>query len=277
MTENKQPLDKQDKNTEPMTTVPPYGSAGASIGGLAREGNSPTAMPVKGAPGVNDTVKGAGVAVKGTSEGANAQTAAHPAEKGMNPGVTRALMGGLIGATLGTLIGALANKRTSEGVNHAAKGVGVAVKSVAEGVNHATKGVGVAVKSVAEGVNHAVIGGAIDAVKDTSKGVKQSVTGAVEAAKGVAEDTKQSVTGAVEAVKGAAEDTRRSDNQSFKLEQGLSAGNKQVTTGSVDVGAQAETPTAGIPVLVEEEGIIVAIGIPVDAETPVQPGEVDFH
>ncbi len=267
MTENKQPLDKQDKNTEPMTTVPPYTrSAGTSIGaGLAREENGPNDMPVKGAESsVNDTVKSAGVAVKGTAEGANAQPATHQTDRGMSTGLSRALMGGLIGATLGTLVGALANKRTSEGVNHAVKGVGAAVKSISEGVNHATKGVGVAVKSVAEGVNHAVVGGAVEAVKDTSEGVRQSVTGAVEAVKGAVEDTKQSVTGAFAAVNGAESDVKPFDHQSLKLDQErLVADNQQVTTGLVSTGSQVETPAANVPVLVEEEGLIV-VAMPVD-------------
>ena len=265
MTENKQPLDKQDKNTGPMKTGKLYGSAGTSIGAsLAREENAPTVMPVKGGSGVNNTIKGAGV-VKDTSEDANVP-AAHAADRGMGTGLSRALMGGLIGATLGTLVGALANKRTTEGVNHAAKGVGVAAKSVAEGVSPAAKGVGVPVKSVADGVNHAVVGGASTAVKDTSEGIKQSVTGVVDAVKGAAEDTKQSVS--------SASDVKPFDDQSFKLDQQLVAGNKQGTTGSVGIGSQLETPAADVPVLVEEEGLVV-IAIPADAETPVDSGE-DF-
>ena len=271
MTDN-QPWDKQDKNTEPMTTVPPYAPASTSMGASSARENAPTVLPVEGASGVNDTVIGAGVATKGMSDRANAQPAAHPADKAMSTGLSRALMGGLIGATLGTLVGALANKRTAEGVNHAAKGVGVAVKSVAEGVNHATKGVGVAVKSVAEGVNHAVVGRAVEAVKDTSEGVKQSVTGAVEAVKGAAEETKQSVTGAVEAVKGAS-DVKPFDNQSFKPDQQLVAG-KQATTSSVGTG-QDKNPAADVPVLVEEEGLVV-IAMPVEAETPLDSSEAGF-
>jgi len=248
MTENKQPWDKQDKNTEPMTTGQPYArSAGTSIGAsLATEENGPTIKPQPDGPTAGATI--------------TPQPDAHAADKGMSPGLGRALVGGLIGATLGTLVGALANKRTAEGVNHAAKGVGIAVKSVAEGINQATKGVGVAVKSVAEGVNHAVIGGAVDAVKDTAEGVKQSVTGAVDAVKDTSEGAKPY------------------NNQSFKLDQErVVTGNKQVTTGSVGIGSQVETATADIPFLVEEEGLIVAIAIPTDAETPVAPGEADFY
>jgi len=266
MTENKQPWDKQDKNTEPMTTGQPYArSAGTSIGAsLATEENGPTIKPQPDGPTAGATI--------------TPQPDAHAADKGMSPGLGRALVGGLIGATLGTLVGALANKRTAEGVNHAAKGVGIAVKSVAEGINQATKGVGVAVKSVAEGVNHAVIGGAVDAVKDTAEGVKQSVTGAVDAVKDTAEGAKQSVTGAVDAVKDTSEGAKPYNNQSFKLDQErVVTGNKQVTTGSVGIGSQVETATADIPFLVEEEGLIVAIAIPTDAETPVAPGEADFY
>jgi len=264
MIENQQPFDKQDKNTDEfMTTGQPYArsvetSRGAS---LSTEENRPTIMSVKGTESsVNDAVKGTEVAAKDTS-GVNAQAGSPPADKGMNPGLTRALMGGLIGATLGTLVGALANKRTSEGVNHAAKGVGVAVKSVTEGVSHAAKGVGVAVKSVTEGVSHAVIGGTVEAVKDTAEGAKQSVSGAVEAVKNVAEGAKQTVTGAADAIKDATED----------------AANEKVTTGSVGIGDRAELLLGEVPLIVEEEGVVVAIGIPVDPEMPEYPSEPDFR
>lgn len=103
------------------------------------------------------------------------QSDEQPAGKGMNNGLTKALVGGLIGATLGTLAAALANKRTTQGVNHAAKGVGQAAKSVAEGVNHAAKGVGQAAKTVTEGVNYAVLGAVADVVKDTADNAKQAV------------------------------------------------------------------------------------------------------
>jgi len=281
MIENQQPFDKQDKNTDEfITTGQPYArsvetSRGAS---LSTEENRPTIMSVKGTESsVNDAVKGTEVAAKDTS-GVNAQAGSPPADKGMNPGLTRALMGGLIGATLGTLVGALANKRTSEGVNHAAKGVGVAVKSVTEGVSHAAKGVGVAVKSVTEGVSHAVIGGTVEAVKDTAEGAKQSVSGAVEAVKDTAEGAKQTVTGAADAIKDATEDAKRSDNQGFKLAQERQvAANEKVTTGSVGIGDRAELLLGEVPLIVEEEGVVVAIGIPVDPEMPEYPSEPDFR
>lgn len=103
------------------------------------------------------------------------QTDKQPANKGLNNNLTKLLVGGLVGATLGTLASALANKRTAQGANHAAKGLGKAVKSVGEGVNHAAKGVGEAVKTVTEGVNHAVVGSVVDALKDTAESAKQSV------------------------------------------------------------------------------------------------------
>ncbi len=256
MRENKQVLDKRDENVDPITTGQPYVPAG-----VARGENGPK---ITGQPD------------------------AHPADTGMSTGLGRALMGGLIGATLGILAGALANKRTAKGVNHAAKGVGDGAKTVAEGVNHAAKGVGDAVKSVAEGVNYAVVGpvaqglnqvvtNAVDAAKNTAENAGQSVVGAVDAVKGAAEDAGQSVVGAVDAVKGAAEDVKPSDNQSFKAyEEPLVAGNKQVTTGEVGIGEQVETQTADISVPVEEELLVVVQTIPVDAGTPLSPGEADL-
>jgi len=158
ISENKQPLDKHDKNAEPITTSQPYTSAGTSIGaGLDRDENGPTItrQPEARSPG------------------------------SMSTGLARALMGGLIGVTLGTLAGALANKRTAKGVNHVVKGVGDGVKTVGEGVNHAAK-------SVAEGVNYAVIGAVVDAVKDTAEDAKQAIAGAVDAVEDTAKDTKRS-------------------------------------------------------------------------------------
>lgn len=107
-----------------------------------------------------------------TSKG---QSNEQPANKGKNNGLNKALLGGLLGATLGTLAAALANKRTSEAANHAAKGVGKAVKSVAEGANHAAKGVGEGVKTVTEGVNYAVVGTVVDALKNTAETAQKSV------------------------------------------------------------------------------------------------------
>ncbi len=244
MSENKQPLDKQDENADPITTGQPYArSLDTSTGAeLPRNENASTMTP---------------------------QPDAQPADTGMSTGLSRALIGGLIGATLGTLAGALANKRTAEGVNHVAKGVGVAVKSVAEGVNHAAKGVGVAVKSVAEGVNHAVIGGAVDASKDIAEGVKSSVTGVLDTVKDIAEDTKQSVVG-VDALKGAS-DVKPSEHQSLKLEQPLVALSKQVTTGSVGIREQVETQTAEISVPVNNEQVVVEPTTPVDAPNASNP------
>jgi len=253
MTENKQPLDKNDVSVDPIMIGQPYArSAGTSIGsGLATEKNGPTITH---------------------------QPDAHPTDRGMSTGLARALMGGLIGATLGTLVGALANKRTSEGVNHAAKGVGVAVKSVAEGVNQAAKGVGVAVKSVAEGVNHAVIGGAVDAVKNTSEDAKQSVVAAVDAVKNTSEDAKQSVVAAVDAVKSTAEDVKASDHQNVKLyEERLITGNKQVTTDSVGKEAQVETQSGDISAPLKKEQLVVEPTISIGAGTPVAPSEADFY
>ena len=109
------------------------------------------------------------------SSASKPQTDAQPASKGKNNNLNKALIGGLVGATLGTLAAALANKRTAQGANHAAKGVGKAVKSVTEGVNHAAKGVGAAVKNVTEGVNYAVVGTVVDALKDTTDSAKKSV------------------------------------------------------------------------------------------------------
>ena len=147
MRQNKQPLDQHDEKTAPLTKEQHYArSTGTSIRtGLARDENGPTITH---------------------------QSDAHPADRGMNSGLSRALVGGLIGATLGTLAGALANKRTVLGANYALKGVGDGVKTVAEGINYA------------------VVGRLVNAVNDTAENAKQFVVGALGAAKGATEDVK---------------------------------------------------------------------------------------
>ena len=198
MRENKQPLEQHDENTAPLTKEQPYArSTGTSIRtGLARDENGPTITH---------------------------QSDAHPADRGMNSGLSRALVGGLIGATLGTLAGALANKRTVLGANYAIIGVDDGVKTVAEGINQAGIGVKNAVKSVAEGINYAVVGGLVNAVNDT------------------AEIALQSVVGALEAAKGATEDVKLFNNQSSNLnEERLVVVKKQVTTGEVGISGQGD-------------------------------------
>ena len=106
-------------------------------------------------------------------------------QKGNN--LNKVLLGGLLGATLGTLAAALSNKKTVQGANLAAKGVGDAVKSVGEGVNVAAKGVGEAAKTVAEGVNQGLVSPVVDAIKDTAEGAKKSLESATDKLKQTAE------------------------------------------------------------------------------------------
>jgi gas vesicle protein len=106
-------------------------------------------------------------------------------QKGNN--LNKVLLGGLLGATLGTLAAALSNKKTVQGANLAAKGVGDAVKSVGEGVNVAAKGVGEAAKTVAEGVNQGLVNPVVDAIKDTAEGAKKSLESATDKLKQTAE------------------------------------------------------------------------------------------
>lgn len=107
-------------------------------------------------------------------------------QKGKN-NLNKVLLGGLLGATLGTLAAALANKKTAQGANLAAKGVGDAVKSVGEGVNVAAKGVGEAVKTVAEGVNQGLVSPVVDVFKDTAGGAKKTLENATDKLKQTAE------------------------------------------------------------------------------------------
>ena len=114
-------------------------------------------------------------------------TSPQPNEQKGNNNLNKVLLGGLLGATLGTLAAALANKKTAQGANLAAKGVGDAVKSVGEGVNVAAKGVGEAAKTVAEGVNQGLVSPVMDVFKDTAEGAKKSLESATDKLKQTAE------------------------------------------------------------------------------------------
>lgn len=107
-------------------------------------------------------------------------------QKGNN-NLNKVLLGGLLGATLGTLAAALANRKTAQGANLAAKGVGDAVKSVGEGVNVAAKGVGDAAKTVAEGFNQGLVSPVVDAIKDTAEGAKKTLENTADQLKQTAE------------------------------------------------------------------------------------------
>ena len=160
------------------------------------------------------------------------------ASKDMNPVLSRLLMGGLIGAglgaTLGTLASAFAGKRTTEGVNRAAKGVGEAAKTIAEGVSQTAKGVGDAAKSVADGVNYAVVG----SIQDTAFGVSRAVGAAFEAAKGTAKDTVEGVSnvveGALDAVKDTAENAKQSAIKASDAVKDTAENAKQSATSASD-------------------------------------------
>ena len=133
-----------------------------------------------------DLPKNESFASNSTSKENNAATKPQFNEqKGNN--LNKVLLGGLLGATLGTLAAALANKKTSQGANLAAKGVGDAVKSVGEGVNVATRGVGEAAKTVAEGVKQGLVSPVVDAFKDTAESAKKSIESTADRLKQTAE------------------------------------------------------------------------------------------
>lgn len=194
-----------DINYGTISTDQPYvGSAGTSINvGTNREVNRPSTT-IKSQPQPD-----ASAAAK-----SQPQPHARAASKDINSILPRLLMGGLIGAglgaTLGTLASAFAGKRTTEGVNRAAKGVGEAAKTIADGVSQTAKGVGDAAKSVADGVNYAVVG----SLQDTADGVSRAVGAAFEAAKGTAKDTVEGVSNVVEGTLDAVKDTAENAKQS---------------------------------------------------------------
>ena len=223
--------------------------------------------------------------------------------KGMNPTLARLLVGGLVGATLGTLAGALTGKKATNGFNHAAQGVGQALKTIGGGLSLTARGVGDAVKSVGEGVGQAVVGttsdvvegtteslkpvvqGTLNAVKDTADNVKQSAASATDALKNAVSDTaenaKQSAVSATDAVKNAVNDTAENTKQSAvgaadavkdtaeDAKQSV-AGTSQVTTGQSSNMQYAQPQTTDIIIPREKERLII------DQDMDVEPGAADF-
>ncbi|MEP0771929.1 hypothetical protein [Trichocoleus sp. ST-U1] len=242
MTNNTPNFERRDENAGSSETAQPYIRTESTTqpSGIPRAENSPTITSQSVARQQPTDIN---ARQQSGSMNAGQQSSS------MNPALSRALMGGLIGATLGTLAGLVAGRRTSEGVKHAAKGVGDATKTIAGGVNQTAKGVGEAaktvaggvgqtakgvgeaVKSVAEGVNYAVVGtlqdtaegvsqavvGTLDAVKGTASNAKQVVAGAADQLQDKTEDAKQSAISGLDAVQDAAEDIKPSYEQNVKV------------------------------------------------------------
>jgi len=178
---------------------------------------------------------------------------------GMGNGLNKAAIGAVVGAFVGTVAGALANKKTAHSIKHTVIGAGDAIKGAAQGVNDTVKRAGDAVKATVQGV---------------TKGVNDTVIGT----EGVAQGVNDTVIGTVERVKHTVEDAKPSDYQSFKLyEERLVADKKQVKTAEISIGKHVETQMAHISVPVKKERVVVEPTTPVDAGTPVAPGEANFH
>lgn len=116
-----------------------------------------------------------------------------PVEQGINPSLSRLIIGGLVGATVGAIAGALTNRKTSQGLKHAAQGVNRASKTVSEGLNHAASGVVDATKSIGEGVGYAISGSTQDAVQGIAEGTQQIKTAAAEVAQTTASQVDRTV------------------------------------------------------------------------------------
>jgi gas vesicle protein len=157
------------------------------------------------------------------------QTEAKSTEKMMNPSLSRALIGGLVGATLGTLAGALAGRKTSEGVNHAVKGVGNAFRTIGEGLGQTAKGVGDAAKSVGEGLTYAVVGGSSDAVKGIAEGAKQTGIATANVVQATAEGVNETVQRAAHSIEVSSESAKQSIVDAAEESKEI-ASNKELST-----------------------------------------------
>jgi uncharacterized protein (TIGR02271 family) len=249
MSESPQVLDKHDENAGLVTGQPYAHPAGTGMGdGLAQAAIVPNETMTISEN--NEPLEKHDEKVDLISDQVDARSQA--TLKGN--GLAKLAIAGLIGATLGTVAGALANKRTAESINRTVKGVGNAVKGAAEGVNHTVKGVGNAVKGTTEGV----ASGINDTLKGTG-GINDTVKGASAAAS-------------------VASDVQPSDNHSIKLyEERLVADKKQIKTAEVSIRKYVETQTTQISVPLKKERLVVEQTTPVEAQTPVAPGEAKFH
>ncbi len=272
--DNQPTLNKPDNSIDRLAASQSYTpTTGTSTGvTVVTEENQPTSMPQSNASSV-----GTGI-------------------RGMNPTLSRLLIGGLVGATLGTLAGALTGKKATNGFNHAAKGVGQALRTIGGGLNQTAKGVGDAVKSVGEGVGQAVVGttsdvvtgtteslkpvvqGTLNAVKDTADNVKQSAVSATDAVKDLAGNAKQSAVSATDAVKDTADNAKQSavgaadavKDTAEDAKQSV-AGTNQATTGQTSYMQYTEPQTTDIIIPREKERLII------DQDMDVEPGAADFN
>lgn len=197
-------------------------------------------------------------------------------------GLAKAAIGGVLGAVLGTVAVTLANKKTAQDINRSVKGVGNAVKNAARGVNGAVKNAVESAKGVAKGANQTVESAAGTAqataedVKETVKSAASTVQAPVAPQDTVVNTTTNSPDPVAPQEPVNEENVKVSDDRLFKLyEERLVVNKKQVKTAEVAIGKHVETQKAHISIPLEKERIVVE-HIPVNAETPGIPGEVDF-
>ena len=214
MIESKQTSDKQYPNADRITTGQPYtGSVITSTGGRVDRVEDANQLMTQGATGSAGSNTHAEVSKAVDSPTRTLQPETSAENRGINPALSRALIGGLIGATLGSLAAAFAGKKTSEGVNHAAKGIGKALNTVGQGLNQTAKGVGEAAISIAEGTRYAVVGGALEAATGVAEGTKQVVVGTADAVQDTAQSVGQTVQSVVKNTADAVQDTAQSVSQ----------------------------------------------------------------
>jgi gas vesicle protein len=175
------------------------------------------------------------------------KTNMQPVKEQMNPSLTRLLIGGLIGATVGAIAGALTNRKTSQGLNHAAQGVNRASKTIGEGLSHAASGVVDATKSVGEGMNYAISESTHDAVQGIAEGTQQIKTAAAD----VAQNTTNQMS---RAAKGVTESVQQTKNATLQA--------MQATTDRVNRAAQGTTEIVKTSAKQAGESVQEAIAAP---------------
>ena len=277
MVESKQTADNQYPNADRMTTDQPYvSSVGTSTGArVNRTEDTNRIRTGESATGSVDTNIRVEVPKVVNTPTTTSQSETRPVNRGINPALGRLLVGGLIGASLGSLAAALAGKKTSEGVNHAVKGVGKALNTVSEGLNQTAKGVGEAATSIAEGAKYAVVGGASEAAKGIAEGAKQTVAGTLDVVQDTAQSVSQTVEGASQGVantiKNTGENIKPSPTQG-KVYQRIIVENQPSMTDAISMRKETDTPTIYISTSEQKESFVSdEPTTPVNSEMSIVP------
>lgn len=173
-----------------------------------------------------------------------------PQQSQSNPTLTRLLIGGLVGGTLGTLAAALANRKTSAGFNHSARGVSRALQTIGVGLGQAAQGVGDAAKSVAEGATYAVVGSAQDATQSITTGTQQVKSTTADVVHTTTDKVNQTVKGTAAGVAQGAQQVKTT------AAAAVQSTTEQINQAVKDIAEGNQRPMVEEPVLADDQAVV---------------------